>query len=286
MTQVIIPPFEQPQTELRTAALSILACADAAEKRRMCLILQSLVEAKQVQLDAQIDFTHNDVFRNQTPGRPDKPELLSALEVPRRRTNSIEGRLATIHALAHIEFNAINLALDALVRFSGLPEAYYWDWWQVSFEESYHFSLLQAHLHDLGAVYGDFPAHNGLWEMAEQTADSFINRMAMVPRTLEARGLDACPIMRDKLRATGDARGADIVQIILDDEIRHVFIGNKWFLYACEQNSQQPVMQFRAIATQLNAPKLRPPFNISARRAAGFFEEELRMLEDLQGAEK
>ena len=188
------------------------------------------------------------------------------------------GRQAMIQALAHIEFNAINLALDVMVRFAHLPEAFYWDWWRVAFEESYHFSLLREHLQTLGADYGDFPAHNGLWDMAEKTASSLGDRMAMVPRTLEARGLDACPLMRDKLRAAGDLRAADIVDVILHDEIGHVALGNRWFIYACELNSQNPVMQYRLLAEQYNAPRLRPPFNLVARRAAGFFEEELTAL--------
>ncbi len=268
----------QGTLELRAAALVVLACTDLDQKRDLCLALQAKIQADEVILDAGRSFMDDLVFTTQCPGRPAKPELMSALDVPRRRAHSLEGRQAMIHALAHIEFNAINLALDVMVRFANLPEAFYWDWWRVAFEESYHFSLLREHLQGMGADYGDFSAHNGLWDMAEKTASSLGDRMAMVPRTLEARGLDACPLMRDKLRAAGDARGADIVDIILHDEIGHVALGNRWFIYACELNSQNPVMQYRALAEQYNAPRLRPPFNLVARRAAGFFEEELTAL--------
>ena len=268
----------QDEIELRTAALVILACADMDQKRTLCLDVQARIQTGEVFLDSVHSFINDPVFITRCPGRPLKPELMSALDVPRRRAHSLEGRQAMIHALAHIEFNAINLALDVMVRFEGLPADFYWDWWRVAFEESYHFELLRAHLHHMGAEYGDFPAHNGLWDMAEKTASSLGDRMAMVPRTLEARGLDACPLMRDKLLAAGDGRAADIIDIILRDEIQHVALGNRWFIYACELNSQNPVMQYRALAVQYNAPRLRPPFNLAARRAAGFFEEELTAL--------
>lgn len=283
MTQVLLSAnsTDLSQIELRAAALEILACIDATEKTLACQALQTQIEAGRVYLNTEATFADNAFFCQQTPGRPAKPELLSALDVPRRRSNTPEGRMATIHALTHIEFNAINLALDVMVRFDDLPEAFYWDWWKVAFEEAYHFGLLRAHLNTMGADYGDFPAHNGLWDMAERTAGSLADRMAMVPRTLEARGLDACPMMRDKLRAQGDAKGADIVDIILRDEITHVACGNRWFLYVCELNSQNPVMHYKAIAAHHNAPRLRPPFNFEARRAAGFFEEELADLAKL-----
>ena len=284
MTQVLftpntsIPMTQEGFVELRAAALAVLACADVGEKRALCLAIEARIQAGEFVLDVHRFFTDDFIFNTQCPGRPAKPELMSALDVPRRRAHSLEGRQAMIHALAHIEFNAINLALDVMVRFADLPEDFYWDWWRVAFEESYHFSLLREHLQSMGADYGDFPAHNGLWDMAEKTASSLGDRMAMVPRTLEARGLDACPLMRDKLRAAGDERAAEIVNIILNDEIEHVALGNRWFIYACELNSQNPVMQYRILAEQYNAPRLRPPFNLKARRAAGFFEEELTAL--------
>ena len=180
-----------------------------------------------------------------------------------------------VHALAHIEFNAINLALDAMVRFAGLSDDSYWDWWRVAAEEAYHFSLIRRHLRTLGAEYGDFPAHDGLWDMAERTRHSFADRMAMVPRTLEARGLDACPIMQEKFHQAGDEQAARILDIILRDEIGHVALGHRWFIYACEQNQAEPIYTYRHLAEQYRAPRVRPPFNWVARRAAGFFEEEL-----------
>lgn len=267
------------QVELRAAALQILALSVPEEKLAASRWLQQQIEQQNVCLDAKISFAANDVFVQQTPGRPSRPNLVSALAVPRRKVHTQEGRSGMIHALAHIEFNAINLALDVMVRFPDLPDDFYWDWWQVAFEESTHFSMLREHLQKMGVDYGDFDAHDGLWEMARNTQNSLAERMAMVPRTLEARGLDACPLTRDKLAQAGDVAGAEIVDVILRDEVGHVALGNRWFIYACERDNTEPVLNYRRIKERLNAPKLRPPFNISARRLAGFFEEELQEFE-------
>ncbi|MGL4767585.1 MAG: ferritin-like domain-containing protein [Formosimonas sp.] len=261
--------------ELRSIAAQILATRAPADKVAGCAALREQIERGQVTLDAQ------QVFDKIVVGRPDAPELVSPLDVPRRKTTTLQGRLGMVHALAHIEFNAINLALDALVRFAGLPEAYYWDWWHVAFEESTHFSMLQAHLQKHGSEYGAFTAHNGLWDMAERTRHHLTDRMAMVPRTLEARGLDACPMMRDKLLAAGDSDAAAIIDIILRDEIGHVALGNKWFIYACERDNVAPVLTYKRLKTEHGAPSLRPPFNLAARREAGFFAEELLELQEL-----
>lgn len=257
--------------ELRAAALKILDCTDPQAKVEATQSLVAYIEMGLVRLDVAVRFE-----MAEQPGRPAKPELISALKVPKRGVSTPEGRAGMIHALTHIEFNAINLALDALVRFEDLPADYYWDWWQVASEEALHFSMLSDHLATLGAAYGDFPAHSGLWDMAEQTRHSLADRMAMVPRTLEARGLDACPLMRDKLFHAGDVAGAMILDRILNDEIGHVIVGNRWFRYACEQNNVEPVLSYRQIRVNYNAPTLRPPLNIAARRAAGFAEEELQ----------
>ncbi|MFZ6644687.1 ferritin-like domain-containing protein [Undibacterium sp. TJN25] len=213
------------------------------------------------------------------PGRPDKPDLVAPLDVKRRAMNTVEGRAALIHALAHIEFNAINLALDALWRFPGMPAAYYSDWLQVAQEEAYHFSLLAEHLVVLGFQYGDFSAHNSLWELTERTSADVLARMALVPRTMEARGLDATPAVRAKLAQAGDAAAAAILDIILRDEIGHVGIGNHWFAWLCERRSLDPLEAYEALARQYRAPQMRPPFNIEARRAAGFSEAELKALQ-------
>jgi len=192
--------------------------------------------------------------------------------------HTTEGRAALIHALAHIEFNAINLALDAIWRFSGMPHEYYLDWLHVATEEALHFSLLDAHLQTLGYRYGDFPAHNGLWEMAEKTADDVLARIALVPRTLEARGLDASPPLRAKLAQAGDQAAAEILDIILRDEIGHVAIGNRWYNWLCAMRGFDPVSTYALLAAQYKAPALRGPFNLDARRAAGFSETELAAL--------
>jgi uncharacterized ferritin-like protein (DUF455 family) len=214
-----------------------------------------------------------------TPGRPEKPPLVPPQDVPRRSVGTREGHAALIHALAHIEFNAINLALDAAYRFRDLPRDYYTDWLQVAFEEAYHFRLLREHLRNLGYDYGAFSAHDGLWEMAVKTAHDPLHRMALVPRLLEARGLDASPAIITKLRNIGDARGAEILEIILRDEIGHVRIGNRWYETFCAQRGLEPAEQFQKLLKEYGASRPRQPFHKKARLAAGFSEVELSYLE-------
>ncbi|VVE87842.1 hypothetical protein PBR20603_01782 [Pandoraea bronchicola] len=215
------------------------------------------------------------------PGRPALPRLVSPRELKHRAVTSVEGRAALLHALAHIEFNAINLALDALWRFEGLPAEYYDDWLQVAAEEAHHFSLLSTHLKTLGDAYdyGCFPAHDGLWEMARRTSGDWLARLALVPRTLEARGLDASPPIKAKLASAGDAAGAAILDIILRDEIGHVAIGNRWYRWGCERAGCDPIETYARLAVQYSAPRLRGPFNLAARRAAGFDDDELAALQ-------
>jgi uncharacterized ferritin-like protein (DUF455 family) len=206
------------------------------------------------------------------PGRPDRPELVPPRLVGRRSMATLEGRAMLIHALAHIEFNAVNLALDALWRFPDMPTEYYTDWLRVSKEEAFHFSMLAAHLQVLGYQYGDFPAHDSLWEMVERTREDITARMALVPRTLEARGLDAIPPLRAKVAQAGDLAAAKILDIILEDEIGHVEIGNRWYRYLCEQRGLEPRATYDELAARYRAPALKGPFNIEARRLAGFTE--------------
>ncbi|MEO8938014.1 MAG: ferritin-like domain-containing protein [Burkholderiaceae bacterium] len=212
------------------------------------------------------------------PGRPPLPHLVPPMEVPYRSVATTEGRAALIHALAHIELNAIDLAADACWRFAGMPDAFYRDWSQVMREEALHFQLLTAHLATLGHAYGDFPAHHGLWEMAERTGHDVLARVALVPRTLEARGLDASPAVRHKLMSAGDRAGAAIIDIILRDEIGHVAIGNRWFAWLCARDGLDPVATYASLAATHRAPRLRGPFNLDARRAAGFSAAELDAL--------
>lgn len=183
-----------------------------------------------------------------------------------------------VHALAHIEFNAVNLALDALWRFADMPAEYYVDWLRVAREEAYHFSLLSEHLQGLGYAYGDFTAHDSLWEMVDRTVDDVMARMALVPRTLEARGLDAIPPLRAKLVQAGDLAAAQILEIILRDEIGHVEIGNRWYCYLCQQRGLEPRATYQQLVQRYRAPQLRGPFNLEARRQAGFSEADLQDL--------
>jgi uncharacterized ferritin-like protein (DUF455 family) len=215
------------------------------------------------------------------PGRPEKPDLVHPARVPRRSPAKPEGLAALLHAIAHIEFNAINLALDAAWRFDGMPREFHLDWLRVAAEEAFHFSLLQEHLASLGHAYGDFAAHDNLWQMCEKTADDVVARMALVPRTLEARGLDATPQIQQKLRQVGTPpalRAVDILDVILRDEVGHVAIGNHWYRRLCEREGLDPLAHYGVLAQRYAAPRLMPPFNESARRRAGFSEEELAWL--------
>lgn len=213
------------------------------------------------------------------PGRPNRPELVGPFKVKQRSVHTEQGRAALIHSLAHIEFNAINLALDMIWRFPGMPSEFYEDWLIIAKEEAYHFSLLSRHLHGMGYAYGDFPAHDGLWEMAQRTTDNLLARLALVPRTLEARGLDASPVVRTKLANANDTEAAQIIDIILRDEIGHVAIGNKWYRYLCQKENLDPVAHYADMARIYRAPRLKGPFNIEARLAAGFTEQELQVLQ-------
>ena len=212
------------------------------------------------------------------PGRPERPQLVHPSALKNRAVGTLEGRACLIHALTHIEANAINLALDMVWRFDGMPEAFYRDWFQVAQEEALHFELLEAHLVSLGYHYGDFPAHDGLWDMAAKTRSDLLARLALVPRTLEARGLDATPAIRNKLVSVGDQRAAQILDIILRDEIGHVATGNHWYNDLCSARGLDPIASYATLAKHYAAPVLKGPFNLGARRAAGFSEAELTAL--------
>lgn len=208
-------------------------------------------------------------------GRPVKPELVEPSRLRRRRLGSEEGRAALVHAVAHIEFNAINLALDAAYRFRDMPPQYYFDWISVAADEVRHFQLLAARLNSMGFSYGKFSAHNGLWEMAQRTADDCMKRMALVPRVLEARGLDVTPGMIERLKVAGDDKTVGILEIILDEEVRHVEIGSHWFRYCCDLRGLEPESTFLALVKEYFTGTLRGPFNIPARMKAGFTRAEM-----------
>ncbi len=215
------------------------------------------------------------------PGRPARPDLIHPAKVPRRSPFKPEGLAALLHAIAHIEFNAINLALDAAWRFDAMPRAFYLDWVRVAAEEAHHFSLVREHLSSLGYGYGDFPAHDNLWAMCEKTAGDVVARMALVPRTLEARGLDASPQIQARLRQVGTTaalRAVEILDIILRDEIGHVAIGNHWYRWLCRRQGLDPIAHYAVLVERCQAPRLHPPFNDEARIRAGFSQEELALL--------
>ncbi len=213
------------------------------------------------------------------PGRPPRPRLVHPRDLPKRGMGTTEGRAAFVHAIAHIEFNAIDLAWDAVYRFRGLPAQFYADWVGVAADEARHFMLLRARLVELGFDYGDFDAHNGLWEMAEKTAHDGLSRMALVPRVLEARGLDVTPGMIVRLRGVGDHATADILELILREEIGHVTAGSRWFRWYCERAGVEPAPRFRELLAEYARAVLHGPFNLDARSAAGFDPDELTQLQ-------
>lgn len=215
-------------------------------------------------------------------GRPQRPELVAPRDVPRRSVNTEQGRIVLAHALAHIEFNAINLALDAAYRFRHMPREFYGDWIRVADEEAYHFSLLEGYLHKRGHRYGDFAAHNGLWEMAQKTAHDVMIRMALVPRVLEARGLDVTPGLMQKLHNAGDEEFVAHLQVIHRDEIGHVAIGSHWFKYLCEQRGVDARLTFKQLIQDYMKGTLRGPFDEVVRIQAGFSEQELADLNKLE----
>jgi uncharacterized ferritin-like protein (DUF455 family) len=253
-----------------------LLLSDAAPK---CAAVASLAAAV-----ARGDFSFDEDIAAppaSAPGRPASPLLIDPAKVPRRRLGSAAGRTALVHAVAHIEFNAINLALDAACRFRGMPTAYYSDWISVAADEARHFAMLSGRLQDLGFSYGDFPAHNGLWEMAERTADSCLARMALVPRVLEARGLDVTPGMITRLDQAGDSATARLLEVILAEELRHVAIGSRWFRFCCEREGRDAASTFLDLLRKGHGVTVRGPFNRQARLQAGFTESELLALEAL-----
>jgi uncharacterized ferritin-like protein (DUF455 family) len=256
-------------TTLRIAALGPLCETDAVRKAQATLAL-----------DLTLPVGSAEVLMPSAPipGRPLKPALIAHSLLKPKPLSTLEGRALLVHSVAHIELNAIDLALDVVWRFPGLPNAFYTDWMHIAQEEAKHFMLLREHLRSLGYDYGDFAAHNGLWEMAERTQHDVLARIGIVPRTLEARGLDASPGVKNKLIGAGDHQAGQILDLILEEEIGHVAAGNRWYRYLCHERGLEPVSTYALLIDQYDAPKLRPPFNMAARRLAGFDEAELAAL--------
>ncbi|MGC9456061.1 MAG: ferritin-like domain-containing protein [Halothiobacillaceae bacterium] len=264
---------------LHEAARSVLLTCDPREKARKAATLYE---------QARLGF----VLENESvtpvepvpdPGRPPRPELVRPRDLAQRDVHSQEGRVILAHALAHIEFNAINISLDAAYRFRGMPEQYYLDWLQVAAEEGAHFVLLADYLEDYGAAYGDYPAHDGLWEMVRRTDDDVLIRMALVPRVFEARGLDVTPGMQRRLSAVGDTRLVEILDVIYREEIGHVEIGTRWFRHACAQRNLPPRETFRDLLREYMSGRIRGPYDELGRMEAGFTAEEM---EDLKAMER
>lgn len=215
------------------------------------------------------------------PARPDKPQLLAPAAVRRRKINrGTTGRIALLHALAHIELNAIDLAWDMIARFAhaDLPRAFFDDWLQVAEEEARHFTLLADRLSNFDAAYGDLPAHDGLWDAATETRHDLAARLAVVPLVLEARGLDVTPAMIEKLRLVDDDETAGVLEIIYRDEIGHVEIGRRWFEFVCAERGSDPAEHWRELVQRHFRGDLKPPFNTTARDAAGLPESWYRDL--------
>jgi len=261
---------------LFVCALQCLRCEDPVEKCRHTDAVVAALAEKRLQLVSDRRPQAVDI-----PGRPRRPSLVAPRDLPQRKLGSIEGRATLLHALAHIEFNAVNLAWDAVYRFRGMPEAFYTDWAGVAREEALHFRLLCDCLQNLGYAYGDFDAHNGLWEMACKTAHDPLVRMALVPRVLEARGLDVTPGILERLRKAGDSCAVAALEIILRDEIGHVEIGSRWFRYLCRLRGLNPETTFVALLQEYMHGQVRRPFHYEARRQAGFNEVEMQHLEDM-----
>lgn len=258
--------------ELRAGALHALLEPDPAAKTAAVAALAAACRDDAIRIDPHALLQAPGAI----PGRPARPTLVPPREVGRRSMATPEGRAMLIHALAHIEFNAINLALDALWRFGGMPPRYYRDWLRVAHEESIHFNMLDAHLGTFGNAYGDFPGHDSLWEMVDKTRGDVLARMALVPRTMEARGLDAIPPLRAKLAQAGDDAAARILDRLLEDEVGHVEIGNRWYFTLCLERGLEPLSTYDALTAQYKAPLLKGPFNVEGRRQAGFTEAELQ----------
>lgn len=249
------------------AAIAVLTTADPARK---CLLTRQVCQRwKRGDLPPVGHAVPPD-----RPARPEYPQLLPPRDMPKRSTGPGKGRIGLLHALAHIELNAVDLAWDILVRFSheNMPQAFYQDWLQVADDEAGHFVMLDTFLRRQGSFYGDLPAHDGLWQAAEKTSFSLSARLALVPMTLEARGLDTTPATTDRLRAQGEDDLADALNVIFEDEIQHVRIGVRWLDHLAKRDRQDPAALFAHHIRALHPGGLKPPFNTEARTRADFPE--------------
>jgi uncharacterized ferritin-like protein (DUF455 family) len=257
--------------ELRAHCLKALAINDLNEKLNQVKVIYESFRSHLMTIDSKADIQHT----YHLPGAPLTPQIVAPRLVEKRSTSSEQGKLIFVHALAHIEFSAINLALDIIWRFKDLPDQFYSDWLQIAYEEHLHFNLLNDYLKKFDLSYGSFNAHNSLWEMADRTRHDLIHRLALIPRTMEARGLDVTPPIIEKFKQQKDDDIAAILQIIFEEEIRHVSIGNIWYRWACKAQKLAPHETYKNLLKtydiELNYEKL----NKEARYKAGFLKEEL-----------
>lgn len=252
-------------TTLAQQAVAVLETAEPAAKARRARELAAAWRAGAIGAVGSVAPPHR-------PARPARPELKRATDMPKRKiTRGTAGRAALLHALAHIELNAVDLAADILARFTGedLPRTFYDDWLTVADEEGKHYLLLAGRLEALGCAYGDLAAHDGLWQAAEETAHDLLARLAVVPLVLEARGLDVTPAMIAKLRQVEDADSAAVLQVIYEEEIGHVAIGKRWFDFLCARRGLPAQETWQALVRRHFRGRLKPPFNEPARTEAG-----------------
>jgi len=257
---------KSPEQTLRGNAIRAIATADLSEKVRLTRETAARWFGRTLSVRSPLDPPLPD-----RPGRPDKPELVPPRMMKKRSLHSEHGRIALMHALAHIELNAIDLALDIVARFAAkpIPRSFFDGWMKVADDEARHFTLLRNRLNDLGADYGDMPAHDGLWQSAHQTRNDLEARLAVVPLILEARGLDLTPSLLEKMIETGDHETAAILDVIYNDEKTHVAVGAKWFRFFCARNRIDPVARFQELVRTNFRGDLKPPFNDLARAEAG-----------------
>ncbi|MGE5475500.1 MAG: ferritin-like domain-containing protein [Bacteroidales bacterium] len=250
---------------LTASAVAILSTADAMEK---CRLTRSLADDWFAGRIAELGNS----LPPPRPARPERPQLLAPKEMPKRAYGGERGRIGLLHALAHIELNAIDLAWDIICRFphEHMPKAFVDDWVQVALDEAVHFEMLEELLGKLGAGYGDLPAHDGLWQAAEKTADDLMARLAVVPMTLEARGLDTTPGTMEKLARNGDTLTPPALDVIYHDEIRHVAAGYRWFAYLADKRGLDGRSEYHRLMGERFPAGLKAPFNHGARAEAAF----------------
>ncbi|MGV8936825.1 MAG: ferritin-like domain-containing protein [Allorhizobium sp.] len=253
-------------TSLRAGATAAIRAADLDEKTALAQETARRWHARRLSLRSPLDPPLAD-----RPGRPEKPQLVPPKNTGKRSVHTLAGRIALLHAIAHIELNAVDLALDIVARFADqpVPHSFFDGWMQVAFEEAKHFGMVRDRLKTLGADYGDMPAHDGLWQAAHSTRHDLTARLAVVPLILEARGLDVTPSLQQKMRESGDIDSADVLQVIYEDEKGHVAIGAKWFRFLCAREKRDPARAFQDLVRANFRGALKAPFNDIARAEAG-----------------